>query len=259
MRGYLTLFKLRMNAGLQYRGAALSGIVTQLVWGFLLITLFQLMGQNTMPAEEIATYFWLNQAFIAMNAIWTMDGSLFQEIETGNIQYAVLRPQNIYFQWFVRNGAYRLSRTILRAIPLFFIVFLLPKPYRMGFPASGTFFISFILSLILAFFTQLAIGNIMVSLVMKSKQIMGVRILFISLFDFLDGGNIPYAYFPPVLQTILTTTFFYSIKTAPFLMYMGSIPILSTLFFQFIWLIILMFVGYKMVSSELRKLEVYGG
>lgn len=259
MMGYLTLFKLRMNAGLQYRGAALSGIVTQLAWGFLLITLFQLLGQNTMPAAEIATYFWMNQAFIAMNAIWTMDGSLFQEIETGNVQYAILRPQNIYFQWFVRNGAYRLSRTILRATPLFCIVFLLPEPYRMGLPASGIFFIGFLCSLILSFLTQLAIGNIMVALVMKSKQAMGIRILFLSLFDFLDGGNIPYAYFPPVLQTILTTTFFYSIKSAPFLMYMGNISILSTLLFQVIWLIILVIIGYQMVSSELRKLEVFGG
>ncbi len=83
------LFKLRMNAGLQYRGAAISGVVTQFVWGFLLITLFQLLGQNSMTAEEIATYFWLNQALIAMNIafcgpkIFTCSGWF----ETGLIVY----------------------------------------------------------------------------------------------------------------------------------------------------------------------------
>ncbi len=259
MSGYLTLFKLRMNAGLQYRSAALSGILTQLAWGFLLITLFQLLGQQTMSAADIATYFWMNQAFIAMNAVWTMDNSLFQEVESGDIQYSILRPQNIYLQWFVRNGAYRLSRTILRATPLFLIIFWLPEPYRMQLPASSSYFAGFLVSLALSFGTQLAIGNLMVALVMKSKQALGVRMLFLSLFDFLDGGNIPYAYFPAGLQLFLQTTFFYSIKAAPFLMYLGTIPIVTTLGLQLIWLLILIAVSYHMVARELRKLEVYGG
>ena len=259
MRGYLLLFKLRMNAGLQYRGAAISGVVTQFVWGFLLITLFQLLGQNSMTAEEIATYFWLNQALIAMNAVWTMDNQLFQDIENGDVQYSLLRPQNIYLQWLVRNGAYRLSRTLLRAAPLLFIVFFLPEPYRFALPDSPLAFLGFLFSLLLAFFTQLAIGNIMVALVMKSKQAMGVRILFVSLFDFLDGGNIPYLYFPVVMQTILKTTFFYSIKSAPFFMYLGRIPILSTLLFQSAWFFLLTGIGYWLIKKELQKLEVFGG
>ena len=259
MRGYFTLFKLRMNAGLQYRGAAISGVVTQFVWGFLLITLFQLLGQSSMTAKEIATYFWLNQALIAMNAVWTMDNQLFQDVENGDVQYSILRPQNIYLQWLVRNGAYRLSRTLLRALPFLLIVFFLPEPYRLTLPASPPAFFGFLFSLLLAFFTQLAIGNIMVALVMKSKQAMGVRILFVSLFDFLDGGNIPYLYFPIVMQTILKTTFFYSIKSAPFFMYLGRVPILSTLFFQSIWFFLLTGLGCWLIQKELQKLEVYGG
>lgn len=259
MRGYFMLFKLRMNAGLQYRGAAISGIVTQFIWGFLLITLFQLLGQSSMTAKEIATYFWLNQALIAMNAVWTMDNQLFQEIESGDVQYSVLRPQNIYLQWFVRNGAYRLSRTLLQAIPLLLIAFFLPEPYRFALPENSLAFFGFFFSLLFAFLTQLAIGNVMVALVMKSKQAIGVRILFVSLFDFLDGGNIPYLYFPVVMQTVLKTTFFYSIKSAPFFIYLGRVPILSTLFFQAIWFGLLTGLGYWLIQKELQKLEVYGG
>ncbi len=99
----------------------------------------------------------------------------------------------------------------------------------------------------------------MVALVMKSKQAMGVRILFVSLFDFLDGGNIPYLYFPVVMQTILKTTFFYSIKSAPFFMYLGRIPILSTLLFQSAWFFLLTGIGYWLIKKELQKLEVFGG
>ena len=36
---YLTLFRLRFLAGLQYRAAALAGIATQFAWGGLLVLL----------------------------------------------------------------------------------------------------------------------------------------------------------------------------------------------------------------------------
>ena len=40
MKKYLSFFRLRFNTGLQYRAAALAGIVTQFFWGCLLYTSF---------------------------------------------------------------------------------------------------------------------------------------------------------------------------------------------------------------------------
>ncbi len=40
MNKYLSFFRLSFTMGLQYRAAALAGIVTQFAWGFLEILVF---------------------------------------------------------------------------------------------------------------------------------------------------------------------------------------------------------------------------
>ena len=41
MKQYLTFFKMRFIAGLQYRVAALAGMSTQIVWGFMEVLLYR--------------------------------------------------------------------------------------------------------------------------------------------------------------------------------------------------------------------------
>ena len=41
MKKYLSFFRLRFSMGLQYRAAALAGIVTQFFWGFMEIMAFR--------------------------------------------------------------------------------------------------------------------------------------------------------------------------------------------------------------------------
>lgn len=200
MKAYIMMFKLKFNEGIQYRAAALSGIATQFAWGFLLITLFNLLGTDKMAADDIATYFWLNQAFIALLAVWGLDGAIYMEIENGDVQYQLIKPQNIYIQWFVQGGGYRLSRTLLRCIPIIVIASLLPAPYRLNMPESVGVFGGFILSLFLGLLIQLAVGNIMAAIALKNKSSVGVRYFFAALYETFDGGNIPYVYFPAIVQ-----------------------------------------------------------
>ena len=40
-RKYLAFFRLRFSVGLQYRTAALAGIVTQFVWGSMEVLMFR--------------------------------------------------------------------------------------------------------------------------------------------------------------------------------------------------------------------------
>ena len=41
VKKYASFFRLRFTMGLQYRAAALAGIVTQFVWGFMEIMVFR--------------------------------------------------------------------------------------------------------------------------------------------------------------------------------------------------------------------------
>lgn len=203
MKPYASLFKIQFLDGIQYKAAAISGILTQFVWGFINIILFQLLSNGRMPKDQIASYFWLNQMFIALLAIWTMDLSVFRDIENGDIQYRLLRPMNLYLQWFINGAAYRLSRTIIRALPLFLICILLPDPYRLVLPNSFQTMSLFSISILLSLGLQLAIGNIMYSLGLIFKNTLSVRVTFSSIIENLDGSIIPYQFLPSKLTNIL--------------------------------------------------------
>ena len=70
MRKYLSFFRLRFVMGLQYRAAALAGIVTQFAWGFLEILAFKAFYESDaaafpMELSAMSSYIWMQQAFLA--------------------------------------------------------------------------------------------------------------------------------------------------------------------------------------------------
>ena len=69
-------FWLKFKAGLQYRAAALAGIITQLFFGIVYISVyFACYESNTnsslpMPLHQLISYLWLNQIFFCLIYLW---------------------------------------------------------------------------------------------------------------------------------------------------------------------------------------------
>lgn len=259
MRQYLALFKVRFNAGLQYRGAALAGVVTQFAWGFLSILLFTAFNTTEMSPENLSTFFWLRQATIALTAIWMMDTSLFQVIESGDVAYECARPTDLYTLWFVRNVAFRCARFVLRAGPIVLVALFLPEPFRMSLPQTLTTFTFFIVSLCMTLLLEISINMFLYIGTMYMKSSLGIRILTVSLFDLLDGSNIPYPFFPKPVQEFFKFTFFYGLQTTPFFIYMGLIQPISAIAIQVVWLVLFVLLGKFLMSKALQRIEVFGG
>ena len=69
MKAYLSFFRIRFLAGLQYRTAAWAGIATQFAWGgmnLLMYAAFYKTGADAFPMEfaALSDYIWLQQAFL---------------------------------------------------------------------------------------------------------------------------------------------------------------------------------------------------
>ena len=67
LRAYLSFFRIRFAAGLQYRAAAWAGILTQFCWGALEILLFRAFyraGASAFPMEfsQLSSYIWLSRS-----------------------------------------------------------------------------------------------------------------------------------------------------------------------------------------------------
>lgn len=151
MRKYLSFFRIRFITGLQYRAAAWAGVATQFAWGGMTILMFWAFyqnGQNSFPMTfpEVSSYIWLQQAFLAIFAAWFFDSEIFNNITSGNIAYELCRPCDLYSLWFIKNMASRLSRMVLRCLPILLVAAFLPYPFNIAPPhnllSAGLFLIS---------------------------------------------------------------------------------------------------------------------
>ena len=123
MKKYWAFFRLRFAMGLQYRTAAAAGIVTQFFWGGMNILVYRAFYETDAEAfpmnfQATSTYIWLQQAFLALFAAWMVENEIFENIMNGNVAYEMCRPVSIYNMWFLRSMANRLSRALLRCLPI---------------------------------------------------------------------------------------------------------------------------------------------
>ena len=118
---YLSFFKLQFGIGLQYRTAAIAGLATQFFWGMMMIFIYEAFYKNGIdtPMEwgHLISYVWLGQAFYAIVFFRWFDKDISESIRTGQVSYEFVRPLNIYWMWFIKIVAERVSACILRLLP----------------------------------------------------------------------------------------------------------------------------------------------
>lgn len=266
MKTYFSVFRLRMLNGLQYRVAALAGLATQFFWGFMYIMIYEafyLHSINTpIDFDQLVTYVWLQQAFLALVALWLRDPELFQLIISGNIAYELCRPSDTYRFWYAKLLGQRLSSALLRCIPIILIASFLPKPYRIEMPPDMFTFILFLVTLILGLFVIVAISMLIYISVFVTLNPTGSILLFGVIGEFLAGLIIPIPFMPPWLQKIAYVLPFRYTADLPFRVYSGNIPVQEAfqgIGIQLIWLILLFILGQYTMNKALRRVVVQGG
>ncbi|MBE5801563.1 MAG: ABC transporter permease [Clostridiales bacterium] len=267
MKQYLSFFKIRFAAGLQYRTAAWAGISTQFFWGIMNILMYRAFyrsGQNAFPMEfgQLTSYIWLQQAFLAMFMVWFYDNEIFGHITSGSIAYELCRPCDLYLMWYIKNMAIRLSRVVLRCVPILLVTVFLPKPYGISLPTSPTAGLMFLMSMILGFLVLIAFNMLVYISAFFTVSPMGIRILVTSVLEFLCGAVIPIPFFPEWLQPVMYALPFGSMQNTPFLIYVGHLSAgegVQAMGLQLLWLFLLVCAGRMLMHRALKKVVVQGG
>ena len=267
MRVYLSVLKLRLLNGMQYRAAALAGVATQFFWGFITIMVFEAFykfAANTPPIslKEIITYIWLQQAFLVFITMWFRDNELFDLITSGNIAYELCRPCELYGLWYAKLLAQRISSALLRCFPILFVSFFLPHPYNMTFPPSFTTFLLFLSSLLMGLFLLVAISMFLYISVFITMSPVGSLLLFSVLGEFFAGLIIPVPLMPVWLQKIAYVLPFRWTADFPFRVYSGHIPqseAFTGIIIQLGFLLALILLGRLSLNRVLKKVVVQGG
>lgn len=266
-RAYVSIFKLRLYNGLQYRTAAFAGVATQFFWGFMLIMVFEAFyAHSTIEApislDQLITYIWLQQSLLALIMLWYRDNELFQLITSGNIAYELCRPSDLYSFWYAKLLAQRIAGALLRCFPILIVAFLLPEPYRMSLPADVLAFMLFMVSLLLGLLLLVSISMLIYISVFMTMSPTGSLLLFSIAGEFLAGLIIPVPLMPDWLQRIVNVLPFRYTADFPFRVYsghIGSSEALAGILFQLAWLAVIVFLGKFAMRKALQRVVVQGG
>jgi ABC-2 type transport system permease protein len=266
VRAYLGLFRMRLIRGLSYRAAAFAGIATQFFFGLVFMSVFQAFarasGSAPLSQGQISTYIWLQQAFLALSAVWIRDGGLIALIQGGDAAYELCRPLDVYPFWFARTAAQRLASAALRCLPILAVAVFLPRPFRLGPPASWEAGLLFIPALALGLLVTTALSMFAYALTVATLSANAAFFFYAPIAEMGSGNAIPLPFMPDWLSAALSWLPFRFCADFPYRIYCGSIPIRDAPGIFAIgaaWFLILAFLGRAALGAALSRARQPGG
>lgn len=268
MRTYLAFFKIRFANNLQYKVAAWAGMATQFVWGGMYVLLYIAIykyspAEKPIELDQLTTYVWLQQAFLALVMLWYRDSGLFELITSGNIAYELARPVSLYPMWFVRLLSHRLAGVTLRFLPILLVsALLIPYPYGLSAPASLPAFILFLFTMFMGVFLTVAYSMIISISMFVTMSPIGSLTLFGLVSELLAGMVVPLPLMPVAMQKILIVLPFWLTGDFPFRIYTGHIPVEDAFYgvvMQLLWTSVLIGIGILWLAKIKKKIIIQGG
>ena len=263
MRKYFSTFLMRWKMETQYRGAALGGIICQMVFGLILISVYRALymgSPQSMPLSAIVTYVWLQQAFFRM--LLSSDNDLMDKIRTGGIAYEMCRPVSLYGYYYARIMAMKLMGSLLRAVPMLVLASLLPQGWGIGAPASVPALLLALMGLALGLLCMCALENITMGITMRTIDFKGFQALLNLLMTTFSGNILPLTLFPDAWQKAVRLLPYAQLLDAPIRLYTGETPLHQAgqvFLIQGIWLCIFVGIGLYLWKRNTRKMIVQGG
>lgn len=271
MRAYTAVISARFRMLLQYRAAALAGVVTQVFWGLIKIMIlaaFYRYARATQPItfSEVVGYTWLGQAFLGMQP-WNVDPDVANQIRSGSIAYELARPVDLYNLWYARAIGMRMAVPLMRCGPIFlFAGIIMPLigagEWALQLPASGGAAAGFALTLLGTLLLSCAIMNLLSMSLLWTIGGEGISPLVFTGVLLFSGMIVPLALFPDWLKPVLYALPFAGLADTPFRVYVGNYQPMAALplfALQAGWTIALVLLGRWLLGRAMRRVVVQGG
>lgn len=264
MLPYLAILKTRYLLLLQYRMAAVAGLLTQIFFGLVRVMVLEGFyaasptAVAAMSLPQTITYVWLGQAFLLLIP-WTTDSELRAMIQNGNVAYELVRPVDLYGVWYFRCVALRVAPTSLRAVPMLILAWAF---FGMQLPASPAAASAWVAAAFCSLFLASALTTLVTITTMWTIAGEGAARLLPSMAFFFSGMVIPIPLFPDWAQPFFDLLPFRGLIDAPFRLYSGHIPAADAwhvIAHQLVWTVGLILLGRWLLSRGLKRLVVQGG
>lgn len=266
MRKYLSVFRIRLINGLQYRSVALADIFTRLVWSGMEILAFLAVYRSAgtqlpMTFEQTVSYVWIQQTFLILFSVVHGDYEIFDALRSGSIAYELVRPASLYGRWFCQAAANRLSLTVINFMPTLLIALVLPAPFRLVLPDALRLLL-FVVSALLALAVVVAFAMLMYVALFYTVSQRGVRVIVTAITGFLSGGIVPLPFFPEGIRQVVEALPFAAMQNMPLQIFSGTLTGTDALWgiaFQIVWLAVLVLAGQLWMKHALGRVVVQGG
>lgn len=257
------MFRMGMQRYLGYRSAALAGIATQFFWGFLLMSMLQAFargGNSPLDDGAIASYIWVQQAFLILLVVWFRDTDLVRGIVRGDTDVDLCRPVDLYLLWFSRLWGGRMGAAVLRSIPILVAASLLPPPWRLEWPPLPVL-AAFVPVLLLGSCMAVAISLFAYVLTLRSLHTQSAFILLTPLAEFLGGQTLPLDFLPPPMAGAFRLLPFRCLTDLPLGLWnrsisLGDLP--AALGLELFWLLVLVAGGRAFLARTVAVREGAG-
>lgn len=264
MRLFSSMLRTSLRQQLQYRGAMISGMFTQLVFGLIYIMVYIAyyeygMGTPGMTLAQAVSYTWLNQALMRMMSLSGL-ADVEAMMRDGRIAFELTRPTGLQGMWFTRAMGKRLAPFLINTPLLMLIGFLMPQKMRLVLdPAMLPIGL---LSLILAVLVAASFTVILTETLFWTVSGEGINKLLPMIATVCSGSLLPLEFFPDVIRNVLRVLPFAAVSDAPMRILVGAASVqeaLAAVALQGIWLLALVLLGRILMQRGVRKCMVQGG
>lgn len=267
IKPYWSLLRQQLISRLQFRAAFFSKITTNTFWGFVrAIILFTYIThgaeQPGLTAAQAVGMVWLGQ--IAMNLMpgAGMDFGVWDSIKTGGVAYELLRPMNLYANWFTRAIAVKLAPFLSAVVPITAVALLIPGGLGLMPPVSPAHLLACVVTLMTGLLVSCGWILISYALLMDARFGDAVSRLSMSIVQLLAGGILPLQLWPERWQAFLKYQPFAGIMDLPLRFYVGAAPLYEfpgIVALQLIWGAVFIALGNHWIKRTQKLLVIQGG
>jgi len=240
-------------------------------WGLIEITVYSVFYQYAerkdagimagMDINQMITYVWLAQAIFAMVPM-NIDGEILSKINSGDVGVELCRPLDLYFHWFSKTAATRLTPFLLRGSVVLLAAAFMPAAYRMSLPASASGFLWMLLSLLAALLLCTSYSMLICAVRLKITWGDGITYMMMLIGGILSGAYLPLQLWPEGMQRFLTLQPFAGYLDIPVRLYIGTISpekALSSILIQILWSAVFILAGKLLMAKRLQTIVIQGG
>lgn len=271
VKACVSLFRINTAAGFQYRIAGLAGASTSIFWVLIEITVYIIFYTyasskesgviGALTLKQVISYAWLTQVLFLMQPM-SIDSEILNKITTGDVGIEMCRPLDLYFHWFSKTAASRLTPLIWRGSIVLIFGMLMPASYKLSMPASFLGFLCMLISILSALLLCTSYAMLTCAVRLNITWGDGPTYIMMLIGGVLSGTYLPLQLWPRFMQGFLLVQPFAGYLDIPLRFYIGTMLPKDALFailIQLIWVTIFIIAGRILMTNRLKTIIVQGG